>query len=89
MGRRAAVSGERNLLCSRRKHRVVNPGRRAKRLEGTLAGVEKSVGVFAVLMFIPVGVQPDNSILLPSGQTITPAGTQLEVNDRPMGIAMR
>ena len=39
---RAAASGERNLLCSRRKDRVVNPGRRAKRFEGTLAGVEKA-----------------------------------------------
>src|ERR1700722_19045954 len=42
MRRRAAASGERNLPCSRRKDRVVNPGRRAKRFEGTLAGVEKA-----------------------------------------------
>src|SRR4029077_18155323 len=39
---RAAASGERNLLCSRRKDRVVNPDRGAKRFEGTLAGVEKA-----------------------------------------------
>ena len=42
MARRAALSGERNLLCSRRKHGVANAGRRAKRFEGTLAGVEKA-----------------------------------------------
>ena len=42
MAGRAALSGERNLLGSRRKHRVVDPGRRAKRFEGTLAGVEEA-----------------------------------------------
>jgi len=35
-----------------------------------------------------VGRQPDNSVLLPNGQTITPAGTQIHVNDRPLGIAV-
>jgi len=35
-----------------------------------------------------VGVQPNGSILLPNGQTITPAGTQIQVNDRPLGIAV-
>src|SRR5580704_552414 len=28
------------------------------------------------------------AVLLPNGQTITPAGTQIAVNDRPMGIAI-
>lgn len=46
------------------------------------------IAVFSIAVFIPVGVQPDGSILLPSGQTITPAGTQIEVNDRPVGIAV-
>ncbi len=44
--------------------------------------------ISAVLVFIPIGVQSDNKILLASGQTITPAGDQIETNDRPMGIAM-
>jgi DNA-binding beta-propeller fold protein YncE len=35
-----------------------------------------------------VGIQPDGSILLPNGQTITPQGTQITVNDRPLGIAV-
>ena len=39
---RAAASGDRNLLGPRREDRVANPGRRAKRFEGTLASVEKA-----------------------------------------------
>ncbi len=35
-----------------------------------------------------MGVQPDGSILVPTGQTITPAGTHIEVADRPLGLAM-
>ena len=35
-----------------------------------------------------VGRQPNNSVLLPNGQTITPTGAQIEVNDRPLGIAV-
>ncbi len=55
--------------------------------------------IILALMYLPaatgagsttakVGVQPDGSILLPNGQTITPAGTQIAVNDRPLGIAV-
>src|SRR4030095_15322289 len=35
-----------------------------------------------------VGRQPNSSVLLPNGQTIPPAGAQIEVNDRPLGIAV-
>src|SRR5262245_54749665 len=35
-----------------------------------------------------VGVQPDNSILVPNGQQLTPAGTHIEVNDRPLGMVL-
>jgi YVTN family beta-propeller protein len=35
-----------------------------------------------------MGVQPDGSILVPTGQTITPAGEHIEVADRPLGMAM-
>src|SRR5215510_10980748 len=33
-----------------------------------------------------VGVQSDGSIIVPTGQTLTPAGTHIEVNDRPLGM---
>jgi YVTN family beta-propeller protein len=35
-----------------------------------------------------VGVQHDGRILVPTGQTLTPAGTHIEVNDRPLGMAV-
>src|SRR5262249_50033681 len=35
-----------------------------------------------------VGPQPSGSVIVPNGQTITPAGLQIEVNDRPLGIAV-
>jgi YVTN family beta-propeller protein len=35
-----------------------------------------------------VGVQPDGSIIVPTGQTITPAGAHIEVADRPLGMAV-
>src|SRR5215470_9951034 len=35
-----------------------------------------------------VGVQHDGSILVPNGRTLTPAGTHIEVNDRPLGMVL-
>src|SRR5262245_33036334 len=35
-----------------------------------------------------VGRQSNGSVLLPNGQVITPAGVQIEINDRPLGIAV-
>ena len=35
-----------------------------------------------------VGVQDDGRILVPNGQTLTPAGTHIEVNDRPLGMVV-
>ena len=35
-----------------------------------------------------VGRQPDGTYLLPTGQTVRPLGRIIEVNDRPLGIAM-
>src|SRR5262249_41559358 len=52
------------------------------------SGLLLSVGVAAVAMIAVVGRQRDGSVLLPNGQTITPAGVQIEVNDRPLGIAV-
>ena len=34
------------------------------------------------------GVQEDGRILVPNGQTLTPAGTHIEVNDRPLGMVV-
>jgi len=45
-----------------------------------------SVGTFAVWTSTRVGVQPDGSILISTGQRLTPAGVQVEVNDRPLGM---
>src|SRR5262245_37163748 len=35
-----------------------------------------------------VGVQQDGGILVPTGQMLTPAGTHIDVNDRPLGMAV-
>ncbi|MBI4876974.1 MAG: bifunctional YncE family protein/alkaline phosphatase family protein, partial [Acidobacteria bacterium] len=35
-----------------------------------------------------IGVQPDGSIIVPTGQSITPAGAHIEVADRPLGMAV-
>jgi len=37
---------------------------------------------------IRVGRQADGSIIIPSGQRLTPAGTQIEVADRPLGMTL-
>src|SRR5262245_6910437 len=53
-----------------------------------IAAVMIPIGVAAVVGLSLVGTQPDGTVLLPNGQTITPAGTHLEINDRPLGIAV-
>src|SRR5262245_11342920 len=35
-----------------------------------------------------VGVQDDGGILVPNGRMLTPAGTHIEVNDRPLGMVV-
>ena len=42
----------------------------------------------AVLSTRKVGVQQDGSIVIPTGQTLTPAGTHIEVSDRPLGMVL-
>ena len=37
---------------------------------------------------VVVGVQRDGAIVVPNGQTLTPAGTHIDVNDRPLGMAV-
>src|SRR5262245_52762809 len=47
-----------------------------------------TVGVAGIAQLTLVGRQADSTVVLPNGQTITPAGTQIEVNDRPLAIAV-
>ncbi|NWG13422.1 MAG: hypothetical protein HXY20_07820, partial [Acidobacteria bacterium] len=42
----------------------------------------------AVLTTRRVGVQLDGSIVIPTGQMLTPAGTHIEVSDRPLGMVV-
>src|SRR5260221_229931 len=43
---------------------------------------------FAMRTRATVGVQPDGTFLVPNGQRLTPAGTHIEVNDRPLGMVL-
>jgi YVTN family beta-propeller protein len=58
------------------------------RAPGVALAAAAALGVlcFAVWTSVRVGVQPDGSILIPTGQRLTPAGVQVEVNDRPLGM---
>jgi len=53
-----------------------------------LSAVLLTVGIAAFVATSLVGRQANGSVLLPNGQVITPAGVQIEVNDRPLGIAV-
>jgi YVTN family beta-propeller protein len=44
--------------------------------------------VYAARRLVTVGVQPDGSIVVPTGQTLTPPGTTIDVNDRPLGMVV-
>src|SRR5262245_49199933 len=46
------------------------------------------VAISAFVAVSLVGRQSNGSVLLPNGQVITPAGAQIEINDRPLGIAV-
>jgi YVTN family beta-propeller protein len=47
-----------------------------------------SATAFAIWPRLVVGVQQDGRILVPNGQTLTPAGTHIQVNDRPLGMVV-
>ncbi len=51
-----------------------------------LAGLPASV--YAARHLILSGAQPDGSFIVPTGQTLTPAGTTIDVNDRPLGMVV-
>jgi hypothetical protein len=42
----------------------------------------------ATIVVMQPGRQPDGSYLIPTGQILTPAGTSIEVNDRPLGMTL-
>src|SRR5262245_13672327 len=60
----------------------------SKQLVWLSAALLLPVSVAAVVTLSVVGRQPSSSVIVPNGQTITPAGLQIEVNDRPLGIAV-
>jgi YVTN family beta-propeller protein len=47
-----------------------------------------AAGCFGVLSYNTIGRQPDGSIMIPTGQLLRPAGTHIQVNDRPLGLAL-
>src|SRR5262249_44806224 len=47
-----------------------------------------TAATFLGVQIVRVGVQPDGSIVVPTGQRLTPAGSQIEVADRPLGMAL-
>ena len=64
------------------------PSRRLARFFTGIVIVTFGVGAtaLAVRQHLLVGVQDNGRILVPNGQTLTPAGTHIEVNDRPLGM---
>jgi len=67
------------------------PSRHLARL--FIAIVVVTVGIGATALAVRhralVGVQDGGRFLVPNGQALTPAGTHIEVNDRPLGTSTR
>ena len=55
-------------------------------LLGLAATAAVCAGAAALMQVGTAGKQSDGSYLIPTGQTLTPAGAHLEVNDRPLGL---
>src|SRR5215467_12078073 len=53
-----------------------------------IVGASLAAAGFGVRHRISIGVQADGSIIVPNGQLLTPAGTHIEVNDRPLGMVL-
>jgi YVTN family beta-propeller protein len=47
-----------------------------------------AAGSLGVLRHNTIGKQPDGSIVIPTGQLLRPAGTHIQVNDRPLGMSL-
>jgi len=63
--------------------------RRSARLlfiTSSLVVVAGCLGV--VVRYNTIGKQPDGSIVIPTGQLLRPAGTHIQVNDRPLGMSL-
>jgi YVTN family beta-propeller protein len=50
--------------------------------------VATAAGAFVVKQLVTAGPRPDGAIMVPNGQALTPAGAQIEVNDRPLGMVL-
>lgn len=66
------------------------PSRRLARLLTGLLILAAGIAAtgFGFRYRMQVGVQPDGRILVPTGQALSPAGTHIEVNDRPLGMVV-
>jgi YVTN family beta-propeller protein len=53
-----------------------------------LAGCVLAALATTVAVYPRLGRQPDGSYVIPTGQRLTPAGRHVEVNDRPLGLAL-
>src|SRR5262249_44203785 len=54
----------------------------------SVAVLSLAAAVVALRNDSTVGVQRDGSIVIPNGRVLTPAGTHIEVNDRPLGMVL-
>lgn len=54
----------------------------------TILALTLTAFTFAARKIVHVGRQADGSIIVPTGQRLTPAGSQIEVADRPLGMAL-
>src|SRR5262249_57289500 len=78
--RASAACVRRTSMPSRMVGRVV--------ITGVIATIGIGTIVYAVRPRQVVGVQANGRILVPNGQTLTPAGTHVNVNDRPLGMVV-
>ena len=53
-----------------------------------LAGCVLATLAATLAVYPRLGRQPDGAYLIPTGQRLTPAGRHVEVNDRPLGLAL-
>src|SRR5262245_35375804 len=57
-------------------------------ITAVIATIGIGTTIHAVRQRQVVGMQANGRILVPTGQTLTPAGTHVEVNDRPLGMVV-
>jgi hypothetical protein len=69
-------------------HMRIRPGQGRLFLLSILAVAIVGAAGFSFRHPLAIGVQRDGSIVVPNGQQLTPAGTHIEVNDRPLGMVL-